>query len=65
MQNDNEYPTDKMPKYHNLHYGLSQHMAGLCDITLEEGGFWWTQFSYTKSDFNRIIFIPHLDIILS
>lgn len=40
MQNDNEYPTDKMPKYHNLHYGLSQPMTGLCDITLEKGGFW-------------------------
>lgn len=40
MQDDNEYPTDKMPKYHNLHYGLSQPMTGLCDITLEKGGFW-------------------------
>lgn len=39
MQSDNEYPTDKIPKYHNLHYGLSQHMAGLCYITSEKGVF--------------------------
>lgn len=44
---------------------MGYHMAGSCDITLEEGEFWLIKFSYTKSDFNIIIYIQYLEIILS